>query len=122
MKVTVTHLKAPWPAGTAHGHVVDFPGLDADAIPAWAVGKCTPAADDAEAVSTWTRPVVAPAELASEPIKAPAGEPVVNPEAVTAAPAAAGSADAAAAPAADAAAPAAAPARKTAAKAPAAGA
>jgi hypothetical protein len=87
VKVTVTHLKAPWPVGTVPGHVVDFPGLDA--IPAWAVGKCVPAADDA----------VAPAELTSEPVKAPAGEPVVNPEAVTEAQAAAGSGDAAVAPA-----------------------
>lgn len=55
MKVTVTHLKAPWPAGTVPGHVVEFPGLDA--IPAWAVGKCVPAADDAEAVSVWPAPV-----------------------------------------------------------------
>jgi hypothetical protein len=54
--------------------------------------------------------VVNPAELTSEPVKAPAGEPVVNPEAVTEAQAAAGSGDAAA-PAAEAAAPAA-PARK----------
>lgn len=45
MKVTVTHLKAPWPAGTVPGHVVEFPGLAT--IPAWAVGKCVPAADDA---------------------------------------------------------------------------
>ena len=97
MKVTVTHLKAPWPAGTVPGHVVDFPGLDA--IPAWAVGKCVPAADDAEAVSSWPV-VVAPAELTSEPVKAPQGEPVVNPEAVTEAQAAAGSGDAAVAPAA----------------------
>ena len=67
MKVTVTHLKAPWPAGTVPGHVVDFPGLDA--IPAWAVGKCVPAADDA----------VAPAELTTEPVMVPEGEPVVNP-------------------------------------------
>jgi hypothetical protein len=97
VKVTVTHLKAPWPAGTVPGHVVDFPGLDA--IPAWAAGKCTPAADDAEAVSSWPV-VVAPAELTGEPVKAPEGEPVVNPEAVTEAQAAAGSGDAAVAPAA----------------------
>lgn len=64
MKVTVTHLKAPWPAGTVPGHVVDFPGLDE--IPAWAAGKCVPAADDAEAVSAWTRPEQ-PAELVVNP-------------------------------------------------------
>jgi hypothetical protein len=106
MKVTVTHLKAPWPAGTIPGHVVDFPSLDA--IPAWAVGKCVPAADDAEAVSSWPV-VVAPAELAGEPEKAPDGEPSVNPAAAEAQ-AAAGPAEAEA-PAAEAPA---APARKTA--------
>lgn len=46
MKVTVTHLKAPWPQGCAPGDVVE---LAADHIPAWAVGKCVPAADDAPA-------------------------------------------------------------------------
>jgi hypothetical protein len=45
MKVAVTHLKAPWPAGTVPGDVVE---LAVDAIPGWAEGKCTPAADDAE--------------------------------------------------------------------------
>jgi hypothetical protein len=111
MKVTVTHLKAPWPAGTVPGHVVELLGVDA--IPAWALGKCVEAADDSEAVSTWTRPgFEAPAELAGEPAKAPEGELVVNPEAAAEAQAAAGSGDAAA-PAAEAAAPAAAPARRT---------
>lgn len=76
MKVTVTHLKAPWPAGTVPGHVVDLVGCDA--IPAWALGKCVPAAEDAQAVSEWRR-VVVPVELpAAAP--APAGELVVNPE------------------------------------------
>ena len=37
MKVTVTHLKAPWPAGAAVGSVVELPG---DSIPGWAAGKC----------------------------------------------------------------------------------
>lgn len=45
MKVIVTHLKAPWPEGTQPGHVVE---LDGDVLPGWAVGKCKPAADDAE--------------------------------------------------------------------------
>ncbi len=75
MKVTVTHLKAPWPVGTAPGHVVDFAGLDA--IPAWAVGKCVPAADDAEAVSSWPV-VVAPAELTGEPVQQPLTAITVN--------------------------------------------
>jgi hypothetical protein len=61
MKVTVTHLKAPWPAGCVPGDVVD---LCADAIPAWAVGKCTPADDDAPATHSL----------------APAAVLVVNPE------------------------------------------
>lgn len=51
MKVTVTHLKAPWPAGTVPGHVVELAGCDA--VPGWALGKCVPAPDDAEAVSVW---------------------------------------------------------------------
>ncbi len=41
MKVEVTHLKAPWPAGTEVGSVVDLPG---DEVPGWALGKCKPAA------------------------------------------------------------------------------
>lgn len=57
MKVTVTHLKAPWPKGAQPGHVVEVEG---DSIPAWAVGKCRPAPDDAE-------------------VYAPAGEPVAEP-------------------------------------------
>lgn len=43
MKLTITHLKAPWPAGAAVGSVIDLP-----AVPAWALGKCVQAADDAE--------------------------------------------------------------------------
>lgn len=43
MKVTITYLKAPWPRGAQPGDVVEF-----DSIPAWAVGKCRPAPEDAE--------------------------------------------------------------------------
>ena len=43
MKVTITHLKAAWPAGAKVGDV-----LELDSVPDWAVGKCVPAADDAE--------------------------------------------------------------------------
>lgn len=43
MKLTITHLKAPWPAGAKVGDVVELPD-----VPAWALGKCLPAADDAE--------------------------------------------------------------------------
>lgn len=53
MKVTVTHLKAPWPAGTVPGHVVD---VQAASLPGCFAGKCNPAADDAEAASVWTPP------------------------------------------------------------------
>lgn len=47
MKVTITNLKAPWPAGTGLGSVVEFEG---DQAPAWALGKFGPADADAEAV------------------------------------------------------------------------
>lgn len=43
MKVRITHLKAPWPAGSQAGDVV---ALDGDAIPGWALGKCEPVGDD----------------------------------------------------------------------------
>ena len=42
MKLTITHLKAPWPAGAVVGGVIELAS-----VPAWAVGKCVPAADDA---------------------------------------------------------------------------
>lgn len=65
MKVTVTHLKAPWPAGTLPGHVVE---LDADTVPGWALGKCVPAADDAPVTLPQAAPefVVNPAATVSE--------------------------------------------------------
>jgi hypothetical protein len=46
MKVTITNLKAPWPAGAGLGSIVEFEGKTA---PAWAVGKFDPAPDDLEA-------------------------------------------------------------------------
>ena len=42
MKLTITHLKAPWPNGAVVGSVIELAN-----VPAWAVGKCVPAADDA---------------------------------------------------------------------------
>ena len=48
MKVTITHLKAPWPAGAGVGDVVD---LEAAEVPAWALGKCKQADEDAEVFS-----------------------------------------------------------------------
>lgn len=46
MKVTITHMKAPWPEGAKVGDVVQFEG---DAAPAWALGKFAHADDDARA-------------------------------------------------------------------------
>lgn len=46
MKVTIQTLKAPWPTGAKVGDVVAFEG---DTAPAWAVGKFTPAPDNAKA-------------------------------------------------------------------------
>lgn len=64
MKVEVTHLKAPWPDGTAVGLVVDLPG---DEVPGWALGKCKPVAAEkvaadaavADAVSAAKAPAAA---------------------------------------------------------------
>lgn len=43
MRIQITHLKAPWPAGAVVGDVLDLP-----AVPVWAVGKCKPVGDDVE--------------------------------------------------------------------------
>lgn len=43
MLLTITHLKAPWPAGAVVGDVIELPS-----VPSWALGKCTAAPDDAE--------------------------------------------------------------------------
>ena len=59
MKLTITHLKAPWPAGAVVGSVIELAS-----VPAWAVGKCVPAADDA-AVTVGVKPATAESE--SEP-------------------------------------------------------
>ena len=56
MKLTVTHLKAPWPAGAVVGSVIELAS-----VPAWAAGKCVPSADDAE-VTVGVNPAVAAAE------------------------------------------------------------
>ena len=60
MKVAITHLKAPWPAGAGVGAVVL---LDAPIVPAWAAGKCVPLAadDEREADFVW-QPPAKPAE------------------------------------------------------------
>lgn len=66
MKVTITHLKAPWPAGAGVGDVVDV----GDNLPGCFVGKCTPAPDDAEAARRYERP----APPVVEDLAAPQGE------------------------------------------------
>lgn len=67
MKVTITHLKAPWPEGAKVGDVVEFAG---DKVPDWAAGKCKPAADDA-AVTVGAQPASTP-QLSEEEAKAAA--------------------------------------------------
>ena len=59
MKLTITHLKAPWPAGAVVGGVIELAN-----VPVWAVGKCAPAADDA-VVTVGMKPAKSTAE--SEP-------------------------------------------------------
>jgi hypothetical protein len=49
MLLTITHLKAPWPAGAVVGDVIDLPS-----IPPWALGKFTAA--PAGAVVTIAQP------------------------------------------------------------------
>lgn len=57
IRVEVTHLKAPWPAGAVVGSIV---GLAGQIIPAWAAGKCTPLADgdEREAEFSWEPPQI----------------------------------------------------------------
>lgn len=58
IKVEVTHLKAPWPAGAVVGAVVSL--LGAVKLPAWAVGKCVVlgADDEREPVAVWAPPQI----------------------------------------------------------------
>lgn len=69
LKVEVTHLKAPWPAGATVGAVVL---LAVAILPAWAVGKCIalPADDEREPVAVWEPPVMAEPELVVNPASA----------------------------------------------------
>lgn len=66
MRVAITHLKAPWPAGAKPGDVVEF---KVGSVPAWAIGKCCPAADGAEAAHVVDVP---PPPIISERAKAEA--------------------------------------------------
>ncbi len=65
MKVTITQLKAPWPMGAKVGDVIELRGFEG--IPDWAMGKCRPAADDAEAAQVLER-----SALPKVDVKAPA--------------------------------------------------
>lgn len=58
MKLTITHLKAPWPTGAVVGDVIELAS-----VPTWAVGKCAPADDSA----TVTVGVVQAAPSTQEP-------------------------------------------------------
>lgn len=60
MKLTITHLKAPWPTGAVVGDVIELAS-----VPAWAVGKCAPA-DDSAAVTVGAVQAV-PADEKQEP-------------------------------------------------------
>lgn len=60
MKLTITHLKAPWPTGAVVGDVIELAS-----VPAWAVGKCAPA-DDSAAVTVGAVQA-APAVATQEP-------------------------------------------------------
>jgi hypothetical protein len=52
MKVTITSLKTNgWPDGAKLGDVVELKG---DTVPSWAVGKCTPAAPEANVLNAAT--------------------------------------------------------------------
>ena len=46
MRLQITHLKAPWPAGAVVGDVLDLPE-----VPAWALGKCIVLPDEVFAVN-----------------------------------------------------------------------
>ena len=40
MRLQITHMKAPWPAGACVGDVLELP-----VVPAWAMGKCVQVGD-----------------------------------------------------------------------------
>ncbi len=70
MKVTITHMKAPWPAGAGVGDTVE---LEGDTLPGWALGKCVPAADDAPVFAPATGEAMQPVE--GDTLTAPAPAP-----------------------------------------------
>lgn len=74
LRVKVTHLKAPWPAGARIGSVVEIPF---DAVPAIFAGKCEPVAEGTPATHVYEppRPVVMDAgdPLGALDLDAPSG-------------------------------------------------
>lgn len=50
MKYQITHLKAPWPEGSAVGDVIDM-----EELPPWALGKCSPAPTGAKATVSFKK-------------------------------------------------------------------
>lgn len=73
MRLQITHLKAPWPAGAVVGDVLDLPG-----IPAWAAGKCVQVGDDVALTIVDNSDYIAPIEKQVEVLPAPVF--VVSPE------------------------------------------
>lgn len=61
MLYVITHLKAPWPLGAVVGDV-----LELGSVPSWAIGKCKPAPEDAEA--SIEMPEVVVSEESAQPL------------------------------------------------------
>lgn len=74
-KHTITHLKAPWPSGAKVGDVIELAS-----VPAWALGKCSPADDDAE-VTVSLAPVEFVANVPPAEGEEPAGREALEAEA-----------------------------------------
>ena len=67
MKLTITHLKAPWPTGAVVGDVIELAS-----VPTWAVGKCAPADDGAAVTVGAMQAAPATQELSIEDLRAQA--------------------------------------------------
>ena len=70
MKVIITHMKAPWPAGCGVGSVVEF---EAGVVSPWALGKCRPA-EETEVEAKAVAVIKAPAAQADGAAAAPAAQ------------------------------------------------
>lgn len=64
MLVTITALKAPWPAGAVVGSVVE---VQAANLPGCFLGKCKPAEDDAEPAFAWEPTAAMVGEFVQKP-------------------------------------------------------